>query len=103
MHKVLGVGLELSGIGSREIFGPILPIVPVTSTQDALDQMKGSTPLALYVFSNRKDFTDRIRENTLSGAMIVNDTVMHHSIATLPFGGVGESGNVDFRQRRFVD
>ncbi|CAD6567513.1 MAG: hypothetical protein CYPHOPRED_001781 [Cyphobasidiales sp. Tagirdzhanova-0007] len=86
-----------------EIFGPILPIVPVTSTQDALDQMKGSTPLALYVFSNRKDFTDRIRENTLSGAMIVNDTVMHHSIATLPFGGVGESGQGNYHGKKSFD
>ena len=34
----------------------------------------------------------RMKEATSSGSMVVNDAVVHLSVETLPFGGVGASG-----------
>lgn len=48
-------------------------------------------PLVMYIFSTEKREADRIIKNTSSGAVLVNDTVVHF-VAPLPFGGVGASG-----------
>lgn len=45
------------GSFSREIFGPVLPIVPVKGLQDALDFVNARDhPLALYVFSQDAEY-----------------------------------------------
>ena len=49
-------------------------------------------PLALYFFSTNKDRINKIIEETSSGAVCINETVMHVATNTLPFGGVGGSG-----------
>ncbi|XP_013162747.1 PREDICTED: aldehyde dehydrogenase, dimeric NADP-preferring isoform X2 [Papilio xuthus] len=76
-----------------EIFGPILPIVPVENAYEAIKFINArEKPLTLYVFSTRKDVVANIVDNTSSGGMCVNDTIMHMGVDTLPFGGVGSSG-----------
>ncbi len=76
-----------------EIFGPILPVVPVDGVKDAIARINARPkPLALYVFSKRQRAIDDVIEQTSSGGVCVNDTLAHLSIPDLPFGGVGESG-----------
>ncbi|KAL1494387.1 hypothetical protein ABEB36_009993 [Hypothenemus hampei] len=84
---------ETDDVMKEEIFGPILPIYNVNTVQDAINFInKREKPLALYIFSNRKSVVDSIINNTSSGGICVNDTVMQLAIDTLPFGGVGASG-----------
>ncbi|CUG94432.1 aldehyde dehydrogenase, putative [Bodo saltans] len=76
-----------------EIFGPLLPLVPYNTMQEAIDFINTrEKPLALYIFSGDSKFVNTITEMTSSGAVVVNDTLMHAGVEGLPFGGVGNSG-----------
>ncbi|CAI9733134.1 aldehyde dehydrogenase, dimeric NADP-preferring-like [Octopus vulgaris] len=76
-----------------EIFGPVLPILPMENVQAAIDYINSRPkPLALYVFSNDSKVVNKFLSETSSGGVCVNDTLMQISMETLPFGGVGESG-----------
>lgn len=76
-----------------EIFGPLLPIVTYKNKEEALDKIRQfEKPLAFYIFSEDKDFTEYFLTNVSSGGGCVNDTLMHLGNVNLPFGGVGESG-----------
>ncbi|ELU17311.1 hypothetical protein CAPTEDRAFT_149199 [Capitella teleta] len=76
-----------------EIFGPILPVMCVSDVDEAIAFINSrEKPLALYVFSKNGKTVDKIMSRTTSGGITVNDTVMHASVETLPFGGVGNSG-----------
>ncbi|KAK7469541.1 hypothetical protein BaRGS_00036447 [Batillaria attramentaria] len=76
-----------------EIFGPVMPIVPVRDHQEAISIInEREKPLAMYVFSTNRDVIRNLKECTSSGAYVVNDTVVHGGVPTLPFGGVGNSG-----------
>ena len=82
-----------SRIMSEEIFGPLLPILPVSSLDEAITFVtERPHPLALYVFSERKDAIDRVLNETTAGGVTVNGTILHLTNPNLPFGGVGESG-----------
>ena len=77
----------------EEIFGPILPILNIESTEEAIKLINGSPkPLALYVFSESKDVQAKFLNETSSGGVLFNDTLMHLTLEQLPFGGVGASG-----------
>ena len=76
-----------------EIFGPILPIVPVESVDAAIDFINSRPrPLALYHFDNDSARTQRVLERTTSGGVAVNETLLQILQNELPFGGVGPSG-----------
>jgi acyl-CoA reductase-like NAD-dependent aldehyde dehydrogenase len=76
-----------------EIFGPILPVISVSSLDEAIEFVnERPKPLALYVFSNDRDRTRRVVERTSSGGACVNDVLTHLLPHELPFGGVGPSG-----------
>lgn len=84
---------ETSLFLEEEIFGPVLPIIPVDSVEAAIDYVnKGPTPLALYVCSSNRAVFDRCVKETLSGSAIWNDFILAPASRTTPFGGVGESG-----------
>ncbi|HAT1596161.1 TPA: aldehyde dehydrogenase family protein [Legionella pneumophila] len=77
----------------EEIFGPILPVLTYNSINDAVDYINSSpNPLALYYFGEDKIEIKIIQTKTLSGALTINETLMHIAIDDLPFGGVGHSG-----------
>ena len=89
---VTGVDLQ-SPLMQEEIFGPILPIVPYDSLQEAIDFVNDrEKPLALYVFTKKKKTAEAILQNTSSGGAAVNVSVLHLGVPDLPFGGVGPSG-----------
>ena len=76
-----------------EIFGPILPIVPVASREKAVEVIRSwDKPLALYVFSDSRDTRRLFEKKTSSGAIVNNAALIHVGANTLPFGGVGASG-----------
>lgn len=77
----------------EEIFGPILPVVPYSSLQDALDYVnERPRPLALYYFGYNRDEQQHVIKHTRSGGVCINDTLMHVAQDDMPFGGVGHSG-----------
>ena len=77
----------------EEIFGPLLPLVPYDTLDDALTYIAARPhPLALYVFDDDRATLERVQRNTLAGGVTVNDTILHIAQHNLPFGGVGASG-----------
>ncbi|NWY07890.1 AL3B1 dehydrogenase, partial [Nothoprocta ornata] len=77
----------------EEIFGPILPIVVVANMDEAIDFINARPrPLALYVFSCDNKVVREVLERTSSGGFCGNDTLMHVTLTSLPFGGIGNSG-----------
>ncbi|XP_069713358.1 aldehyde dehydrogenase family 3 member B1-like isoform X4 [Phaenicophaeus curvirostris] len=84
----------------EEIFGPILPIIPVASVDDAIAFINArERPLALYVFSSCKKVVKQVLEQTSSGGFCANDTIMHMTLTSLPFGGIGQSGSGRYHGR----
>jgi aldehyde dehydrogenase (NAD+) len=76
-----------------EIFGPVLPVLPVDGVDEAVRFVnERDRPLALYVFSGRADVARDVIARTSSGGACVNATMFHVAVPTLPFGGVGPSG-----------
>ena len=78
---------------SEEIFGPVLPVVPYDSLDDAIAFIaKRERPLALYCFSRDRRQHERVLDGALSGGVTLNGTILHVGQESLPFGGVGPSG-----------
>ncbi|MDO4593781.1 MAG: aldehyde dehydrogenase family protein [Tissierellia bacterium] len=76
-----------------ELFCPILPILTYEDKVDVIDYLyKKPAPLSLYIFSNDKKFIKYILENTKSGGVCINDTIVHMISSRAPFGGIGYSG-----------
>jgi aldehyde dehydrogenase (NAD+) len=76
-----------------EIFGPILPIIPINNLDEAIDFVNSrDKPLALYIFSKNKSNVQKVIETTSSGGVGVNECILHNICTDLPFGGVGPSG-----------
>ncbi|MBL8520873.1 MAG: coniferyl aldehyde dehydrogenase [Betaproteobacteria bacterium] len=80
-------------IMQEEIFGPLLPLVPYDTLDDAIAYVNARPrPLALYYFGNFQDHIDKVLDHTVAGGVTVNETILHISQEHLPFGGVGPSG-----------
>jgi coniferyl-aldehyde dehydrogenase len=77
----------------EEIFGPILPVVIAQDVSTAIAHIHSKpNPLALYWFGKDKRVMERILNETRSGGVTVNDTLLHVAVEELPFGGIGASG-----------
>lgn len=77
----------------EEIFGPVLPVVPYDTIDDAIAFVNaGERPLGLYVFGEDDAVTGRVLERTTSGGAAVNCCAMHGALASMGFGGIGNSG-----------
>ena len=82
-----------SPIMQEEIFGPILPVLTVKSTDEAIAFInKREKPLALYLFAEEARVKRQVISGTSSGAITVNYPSVHAAMTCLPFGGVGNSG-----------
>ena len=76
-----------------EIFGPILPVISYSDLGECISIVnRAPKPLSLYFFSGNRANRERVLSETSSGGGTINDTVLHLSTQTLPFGGVGQSG-----------
>jgi coniferyl-aldehyde dehydrogenase len=49
-------------------------------------------PLGLYYFGSDSAEEKFVLERTVSGGVTLNDVIQHGGVASLPFGGVGNSG-----------
>src|SRR5690625_5438648 len=77
-----------SKIMQEEIFGPLLPVFTFSEIQDAINFISNNEkPLALYYFVKNKE-TQKVLENTSSGGVCINNTILHIANHHLPLGGV---------------
>ena len=77
----------------EEIFGPLLPLVPYDSIDEAIAYIGSHPhPLALYLFEDNRGTIDHVLSRTQAGGVTVNDTLYHIAQHGLPFGGIGKSG-----------
>ena len=84
---------EDDAVMQEEIFGPILPVISVSSVESAIGFVnRHEKPLALYVFAGDEAAQDRVLSGTSAGGTVLNHVWLHLSVPELPFGGVGESG-----------
>jgi aldehyde dehydrogenase (NAD+) len=82
-----------SPVMQEEIFGPVLPVLAFDSLDEVLAEIGSRpSPLAVYVFSNDESVKRKVIEETRSGGVCVNDSVVHITGHDLPFGGLGDSG-----------
>lgn len=82
-----------SSLMKEEIFGPILPVVSYSNKNELkkiLDNYKD--PLAFYIFSNDKKFSNDLIKRYSFGGAAVNDTISQIVNHRLPFGGIRNSG-----------
>jgi len=87
-----------------EIFGPFLPIIEIDSIDEAIEFINDRPkPLALYCFTENNKVIDQVINETSSGAVSINETIMHVGISTLPFGGVGDSGIGNYHGKSSFD
>lgn len=92
-----------SPLMNEEIFGPLLPIIPIGSVDEAITMINDRPhPLALYVFAEKEQVVDSVLSRTTAGGVTVNGTLMHLTSPHLPFGGIGESGMGGYHGRAGV-
>ena len=92
LHIVENGSAEMKVL-QEELFGPVMPVVPYRSLDDAIDYVNDrDRPLALYFFSYDKAQQKKVLERTHAGGVTINDTLMHIAQDDMPFGGVGPSG-----------
>jgi len=79
----------------EEIFGPIVPVIAFKTIDEVVNQINDmDKPLAIYYFGKylMNPTIERLRNETSSGAFLVNEVMFHIVNSSLPFGGVGASG-----------
>ncbi|KGR84895.1 aldehyde dehydrogenase family protein [Lysinibacillus odysseyi] len=90
---ILGHVTDDMKIVQEEIFGPLTFLKPYTETAEVIRYIRQRPkPLALYIFSEDKEFQNRILANTSSGGVTINDIALHNIHPELPFGGINQSG-----------
>lgn len=94
---VLGQVKPTQAIMSEEIFGPVMPVMEYSDIQEVYNYVQSQPkPLALYVFSNSKTFTEQVINNTSAGGTVTNHAIIHLGNPHLPFGGIGFSGQGNY-------
>ncbi|WP_027108621.1 aldehyde dehydrogenase family protein [Lacticigenium naphthae] len=82
-----------SALATEEIFGPILPIVPYYSLRLLLEQLQQQeAPLVTYFFTKQTSRIEKVEQAMKTGAVLVNQVLLHVADPNIPFGGVGRSG-----------
>lgn len=77
----------------QEIFGPLLPLVPYDSLDEALAYIAARPrPLALYLMSLDPALQARVTRETHAGGMAINESLFQVAADDAPFGGIGPSG-----------
>ena len=82
-----------SPLMQEEIFGPILPVIPVSDASQAAAWIAARPkPLACYLFTGDLRSGRRWLQRVSFGGGCLNDTIVHLTSPNLPFGGIGNSG-----------
>lgn len=78
---------------SEETFGPVLPIVPVASVDEAIKLANDTSyGLAGSVWTSDEERGVQIAGRMHTGSVSVNDMAVTYGIPEAPFGGRGDSG-----------
>lgn len=92
LHLVTQVTDEMK-IMQKELFGPILPVMPYDNIEEALMYInRRPRPLALYLFSYDRNLQEHVTYHTHAGSMCINEALLQVGVDDLPFGGIGASG-----------
>ncbi len=92
MSLVLNPPLD-SELMRDEIFGPILPVVPYDSIEEAIDYInQNERPLGLYLYSQDENIKHQVLNHTHSGGVTINGAAFQTTVPSLGFGGSGNSG-----------
>ena len=79
----------------EEIFGPILPVITFNHFSEVIQTINSlDKPLVIYYYSKKHtgENIKLLEEQTSSGALICNESILQIMNADMPFGGVGMSG-----------
>lgn len=82
-------------IVTRELFNPLLPVVPFPDAQidRVLDTVASREhPLALYLFTSDRKWATRVMSTMQYGGGCVNEVCIHMMVKGVPFNGTGHSG-----------
>lgn len=89
---------------AEESFAPLLPILAVDNLDTAIriaNEVQ-ATPLTLYPFGNNYE-NERMLREIRSGGASINDSLIHGTMYSLAFGGVGDSGQGAYRGKASFD
>ena len=93
-----------SDLLNEEIFGPLLPLIPFDTWEQAKEVIaRNPNPLSAYVFTQSDKRAERFIEDLTFGGGCVNDAIIHLGIPELPFGGVQQSGIGSYHARAGFD
>jgi aldehyde dehydrogenase (NAD+) len=93
-----------SPIMQEEIFGPILPVLPIDGVRSAIEFVNDrDKPLAFYVYSQERAVQREAIERASFGGATINHSFLHFGVQDLPFGGVGASGMGAYRGKSTFD
>ena len=77
----------------EEIFGPVLPVIPFDSREDAKAVIsRHPDPLAFYIYTSDSKKEKAWLEQVPAGGVCINNSSWHLTNHHLPFGGRGASG-----------
>ncbi len=76
-----------------EVFGPLFPMIVYDNFENVLVKLSHLPKcLSLFLYSNNRNLHRKVIKQTSSGALVINDSLIHFVMVNLPFGGVGNSG-----------
>ena len=88
----------------EEIFGPILPVLPFNTTEEAMQIVhQNENPLAFYLFTKDKKIEEKWIKKIPFGGGCINNTVWHFANKNIPFGGIGKSGTGAYHGKNTFD
>ncbi len=88
----------------EEIFGPIFPILTYNTLDEAEEFITSrEKPLALYLFTDKKETEERFIKYVSFGGGCINDTIIHLATCEMGFGGVGQSGMGSYHGKKSFD
>jgi aldehyde dehydrogenase (NAD+) len=105
-EQVRDIFMKIDDYGylKEEIFGPILPMITWKDESDLARVISlHPDPLAFYIFTERRDFSDRLLKGYSFGGACVNHIALHLGCPDLPFGGRKTSGVGQYHGRYGFD
>ena len=82
-------------IVQRELFCPLLPVVPYDDNrvEELLSLIaRREHPLALYLFTKNKKWAKKVMQSQQYGGGCINEVCVHLMVKGVPFNGTGHSG-----------
>jgi aldehyde dehydrogenase (NAD+) len=77
----------------EEIFGPVLPVLTFKNRREVIERVRsGEKPLAMYLGSRSDEAIREYLDQTSSGGVVINETLIQYGHVELPWGGVNNSG-----------